>query len=274
MLQRFRNPEYTGPNRCMACTVANSVLAVLASLGAGVAVAAAVNPALALAVSVVVLVVSGLFIWLRGYLVPKTPTLTKRYIPQWMLAWFGKAPSRSSEPDEPVTDRLTGDEVESYLREWGVLTADPTGSELRLSEDFENQWQAALDVDTEIRPADVLSMLGFDPIEAELERYDDAIVVRQEGIKVGQWPSKAALKTDLAAETVLSEWVANWESLPPTKRGQLLYGVRLFVERCPDGDKTVLRSDTVESCCSTRKVATVTCEESGDRLLEQALANE
>jgi hypothetical protein len=117
-------------------------------------------------------------------------------------------------------------------------------------------------------------MLGFEPVEAELEWYDDAVVVRQEGIKIGQWPSRTALQTDMASEEVLSEWVATWESLSPTKRGQLLHGIRLFFKRCPDGDKAVLRSNTVESCCSTRKVATVSCAESGDRLVEQALANE
>lgn len=81
----LRQPEYTGENRCPPCTVVNAVIAAVGSVTVGV-VASPVAGAVALAVGAAA-------IWLRGYLVPYTPQLTKRYLPERVLAWFGKAES-------------------------------------------------------------------------------------------------------------------------------------------------------------------------------------
>ena len=86
-LDRVRQPEYTGENRCVPCTVAN--LAIAAVLTAGLAFASVPGAA----VFAVFAVGS---IWLRGYLVPKTPELTKRYFPDWLLAKFDKQIGRAS----------------------------------------------------------------------------------------------------------------------------------------------------------------------------------
>lgn len=96
-LERFREPEYTGENRCVPCTVINAVLAVVLTLIAG-----ALGPVAAL----VVLVGSAASIYYRGYLVPGTPELTKRYLPDRVLALFGKTPDGPREGWEgggPVT---------------------------------------------------------------------------------------------------------------------------------------------------------------------------
>jgi hypothetical protein len=75
VLDRVRQPEYTGENRCMPCTATNVVIAVLLSVGVGVLFPPA---------GVVVFALSLGAIWLRGYLVPGTPELTKRYFPDWL----------------------------------------------------------------------------------------------------------------------------------------------------------------------------------------------
>ncbi|CDK39939.1 hypothetical protein [Halorubrum sp. AJ67] len=80
---RIREPEYTGENRCVPCTVLNVVLA-----AALTAAAAVFGPVVAAAV----LVASLGSIYYRGYLVPGTPELTKRYLPDRVLRLFGKAP--------------------------------------------------------------------------------------------------------------------------------------------------------------------------------------
>lgn len=71
--ETIRRPEYTGENRCMPCTVLNLI------------VGAAMSGLLALTVSPVAgglgLVVSVAAIYLRGYLVPGTPTIMARYPP-------------------------------------------------------------------------------------------------------------------------------------------------------------------------------------------------
>lgn len=109
LLDAFREPEYTGENRCVPCTAINVALAVALT-----AVSAALGPIVALAV----FVGSMASIYFRGYLVPGTPELTKRYLPDQVLALFGKAPDGPREGWEgggpvTVTDEtaaVTGDE--------------------------------------------------------------------------------------------------------------------------------------------------------------------
>ncbi|WP_049924195.1 hypothetical protein [Halopiger djelfimassiliensis] len=86
IVDELQQPEYTGENRCVPCTVLNLVIA--AVLGSVIARKSKLGGVLAVGLSVAL-------IYLRGYLVPGTPTLTKRYLPPEVLRWFGKEP----EPD-------------------------------------------------------------------------------------------------------------------------------------------------------------------------------
>ncbi|MFB6295861.1 MAG: hypothetical protein ABEH66_03350 [Halobacteriales archaeon] len=83
-IDRLRRPEYTGDNRCIPCTLVNLLIA--ASLG--IALGAVWLPA----AGAVAFALSALAIYLRGYLVPGTPTLTRRYMPVRVLELFGKRP--------------------------------------------------------------------------------------------------------------------------------------------------------------------------------------
>lgn len=86
----LERPEHTGENRCGACTVANVCIAVALGswvVAAGVLVRA---PLAGVAAGGGVFVVSLLAVYLRGYLVPRTPTLTERYLPERVLRLFGK----------------------------------------------------------------------------------------------------------------------------------------------------------------------------------------
>ena len=90
-LEEIRQPEYTGENRCVPCTIAN--FAITAVFAAAVALVS-----VPLSLGFVVAALGS--IWLRGYLVPKTPELTKRYFPEWLLAKFDKEPMPGDERDE------------------------------------------------------------------------------------------------------------------------------------------------------------------------------
>ncbi len=79
----LKQPEYTGENRCEPCTILN--LAIAAVVGSLIARKSRLGGALAIGLSIAL-------IYLRGYLVPGTPTLTKRYLPPAVLEWFGKEP--------------------------------------------------------------------------------------------------------------------------------------------------------------------------------------
>ncbi|MEF8851174.1 MAG: hypothetical protein V5A44_03235 [Haloarculaceae archaeon] len=75
-LDRFRQPEYRGENRCVPCTVVNVGIAVSAALVVGTWGALAVETAVAGAAAAAVLAVGLVAVWLRGYLVPGTPRWT------------------------------------------------------------------------------------------------------------------------------------------------------------------------------------------------------
>lgn len=84
IIDGLHQPAYTGKNRCEPCTVLNLVIAAL--LGSFIARKSNIGGLIAVLVSV------GL-IYLRGHLVPGTPTLTKQYLPPTVLRWFGKEPA-------------------------------------------------------------------------------------------------------------------------------------------------------------------------------------
>lgn len=91
VIDRLRQPEYTGSNRCLPCTATNVVIAAVMSVVVGVIWATMVG-GLWWVVGGSLFALSLLAIWLRGYLVPGTPQFTKRYFPDWLLAKFDKAP--------------------------------------------------------------------------------------------------------------------------------------------------------------------------------------
>lgn len=110
LLERLKRPEYTGENRCMPCTVLNVAIAGVLTL-----VAAVLGPISALAV----FGASMVSIYYRGYLIPGTPELTQRYLPDPVLAAFGKTPDgprdgwEGGEPTVVTEESATGDDETS-----------------------------------------------------------------------------------------------------------------------------------------------------------------
>ena len=107
-LSQLHQPEYTGDNRCTPCTIANVTIAAIGSallaqrskwLGAGTFVAALGT------------------IHLRGYLVPGTPTLTKRSLPDRVLRWF-----EHDQPTLTTAETGTTDETESIEPEQVLMS--------------------------------------------------------------------------------------------------------------------------------------------------------
>jgi len=256
-LDRVRKPEYTGENRCIPCTATNLVItAVLAGGVAVVSVPAAVACAALGVVS----------IWLRGYLVPKTPELTKRYFPDWLLAAFDKRPAPGAETASP--DEFNPEPV---LLEAGVVEPCADVEDLCLTAEFETAWLDRIDDfdDDETLRAALADQLALDDDAVTFDRFGDAVVASQDGAQVGQWESRAALLADLAAAAELPDRVADWDRLDPQRRSQLLGGLRVFVQECPVcGGPVSADTEVVESCCRSTTVVGVACEDCGDRLLE------
>lgn len=266
-LSRLRQPEYTGKNRCMPCTVANTLIAAGTSVAVAVGGVVVATPVVGAGAGVAVLGISLLTIYLRGYLLPGTPALTKRYLPPWLLRRFGKEPVL--EQHQPVeTDETLNPEV--TLVRVGALEECADSDDLCLTDSFGESWRGKLAaLDTETGRDELLALLDVDTGEVEYSEFGRAFTARLDGQTVGKWESEAAFLADLAAARVFEQHYPDWSTLSVEARGQLLNGLRLFLDTCPNcGGAPAFDAETVESCCSTYDVAAVTCGDCEARLFE------
>lgn len=247
-VRRARDPVYTGPNRCWPCTVANVVLVTLGAVTVGVA-----RPVAGVAVAALGLAT----VWLRGYVVPGTPTLTRRYLPASVRAWFGKAATGSPPAAGDPTDRLTA---------LGVLEAD----DRELTPAFRDPWTdtagALAGDDWAVRQA-AGEVLSVPPGDIAVEDDADGVTLSVAGAWVGQWPSRTAVVADLATELTLSG--SGWDGIDRPERADLAARIRAVAENCPVCDgRTRVSEDTVASCCGPTEVVAVTCPNCSSRLAE------
>ncbi|MFC3477070.1 hypothetical protein [Halobacterium litoreum] len=249
-----RRPEYTGANRCLPCTVVN--LAVVAVAAVGLAFAEPVAAAAVAAVGVALVA-------LRGYVVPGTPTLTKRYLPERVLAQFDHAP-------EPRTKASPGVEPEAALVAARALEPCAGGDDLCLDSLFRASWRAgmrpaAADLDASFR-----AMLPENvDAPAEISRRGEAVVGTVADTRVAEWPSRAAFVADAAGASALADADKHWGERGFDDRTRLLAGLRLWLDECPLCDGSVeLGEDTVESCCRSVPVVAASCTSCGARIFE------
>ncbi|GAA0726996.1 hypothetical protein J2744_002465 [Halorubrum trapanicum] len=269
LVDRIRQPEYTGENRCLPCTVVNVAIGV--ALGAAVAVAVA--PPVGAAATTVSLAA----VWLRGYLVPGTPELTKRYLPKSVLRLFGKAPtgatrasadaSRGASPDGTAVD------PQSYLLDAGALVETDDGSDLTYAPWFASAWRDALDdarkADDAAAVARLADVDAADEPGLSVEERGNAVFAAVDGDRIGHWVSQPAFLADAAADRVLRANDDGWTDLPQPARSEVLGGLRLFVEECPAcGGEVTVGEEVVASCCTTRDVVVGRCEGCEARIFE------
>ncbi|WP_173424920.1 hypothetical protein [Natrinema salifodinae] len=312
----LKDPEYTGENRCEPCTVLN--LGIAAVVSSAVARKSRLGGLFAAGVSIAL-------IYLRGYLVPGTPTLTKRYLPPEVLRWFGKDPvpdvasglgavdtasaaATGSDRDRSESDRTAGTgeddetvaagdgatfdeaavdtaepderaalDLETFFLEQDILEPCDDRDDLCLTDDFEAAWFDEIEPldESGVDVAAAVDAFGFDadPDEFELDERDDARHLLSQSGAAGRWPSRAALLADVAASRALASWVDDWNAADPETKGEVLNGLRMFLETCPSGGDVRMGEEVVESCCSSHEVVAITCEETGERLFEQRLAD-
>lgn len=263
-LDRFRQPEYTGENRCMACTVVNTLIATAVTFAVTVVITTRIALPAGVLSGAVVFSLSLLAIYLRGYLVPKTPELTKRYFPPWLLSLFGKDPAEM----EPV---VTSVDPERELLNAGALEECEDDEDLCLTPSFRESWESEIrrlrenDTDRE----QLLDLLTVDRQSVEFREHGNAFQAFVDGTPVGTWESEAAYIADLGGANALQTYHSRWNSLAIEAKGELLSALRLFIEDCPScGGEPTFGTDTVESCCSRYEVAAVSCSDCGARLFE------
>ena len=258
-VDRIKQPEYTGENRCIPCTVTNVAIAAVLAIGLGYVWLPAAGIGFFL--------ISLAAIYFRGYLVPYTPQLTKQYFPDRVLRWFDKEPAH----DVPVAGSEADIDPEPVLLEARAVEVCKGGEDLCATDEFASAWREEIkslreDGNLEQRLAEVLEV---DQSDVEIAEREEFALVHAEGQPVARWESKAALIADMAAVPELRQRTVGWDEMDLQVRGRLLNGVRVFAEQCPSCDGPVdFSQETVESCCRTVDVVALGCEDCGARLLE------
>lgn len=263
-LDRLRQPEYIGENRCMPCTIVNVVistgLAVLVGIGGFLA---GIESLIAGGLGVAILVVGLAAIYLRGYLVPGTPTLTKRYFPDRILRYFDKADSQ-----QPAGGDI---DPESLLKSAAVVEECEHDDDLCLTDSFRSAWYTQIEErrSSDSSREDLAALLDFDPDDLEFKEYDAAFVARLDGRRIGQWESDGAFVADMAAAAALNDRIDTWEHIDIYERSNLLKGLRAFLDSCPICDGTIsMNEEVVESCCRSIDVVAINCEFCDRRIFE------
>ena len=162
MQDLLRRPEYTGENRCLPCTLLNVIVAIFISV-----VLLFVSPLgdiLSYLIFVIVFLLSISMIYLRGYLVPKTPTLTKRFLPPWVLHLLGKDQKHQS-VHSPISSTLRTQTKEGtqeqFLQDIGALRPCVEKQDLCLTESFRKEWNTEIE---SIKTKMLLQMLFLDSL--------------------------------------------------------------------------------------------------------------
>ncbi|WP_408958885.1 hypothetical protein [Natrinema sp. 74] len=256
-LARLEQPEYTGANRCYPCTVVNVALSIVLAAAVGAAASVAVG-ALALAVSLAL-------VRFRGYLVPGTPTLTRRYLPERVLEQFGKPPASA-----PTVETVTPAELARVLTAADIATDGPEG--LGLTSSFRARWADRLSSADATAPGRdaVRSALGVE----EVDRLGDASF-ELEGRRLVRWESTAALAADAAAAAELEGRLDGWDRLEADERRDLLIGLRLLRDRCPVcGGPVAATTERLEHCCRRPRIAVRAGCDACDRPLAELVVAE
>lgn len=266
-LDRLRQPEYTGDNRCLPCTIGNVTIAFVASTFVALA---------SIPVAVALFVLALAAIYFRGYLIPGTPELTKQYMPARVLAVFDKHPAADAHggPDLEVFDRLEDErqnavEPDQYLLDTGVIELTDDGADYRLTD------TAAAAIDRHLGPVREAGT-DHEALPAVFGTDRDAITPRDReypavkvDYRVRKWPSEAALYADLATHEALVELTDDWLDVPVDQRPRILEALRGFQRVCPNcGGEIGFSDDVVESCCGQYRVTTIDCADCGQHLRE------
>ncbi|WP_240942995.1 hypothetical protein [Haloferax volcanii] len=254
VLDRVRNPAYTGDNRCLPCTGVNAVFAVAL---AGV-VAWAGSPLL----GAVSLAASAAVIGLRGYLIPGTPTLTQRYLPSRAMAYFEHGSAQTALDSHPEPADVSDRDRDNVLVEHGVLVPCDGGADFCLTDAVRRAWTDALDaigadVDAALSES---ALVDAESSEFVVDESAGDFAVSVDGAHAGRWPSREAFLADAAGAVALASELPGWHGLSSRTRGIALGELRLFLDRCPTcgGDPDFQRR-TEATCCRTRTVTTMRC---------------
>ncbi|WP_144906196.1 hypothetical protein [Halobellus captivus] len=252
VLDRFRRPEYTGANRCRACTVVNVVVLVAVAAVVGVW-----TPGLGLAVALVGL----LAIWLRGYLLPYTPQFAPRIAERLPGSFFGHsrrsdtlgdvggvADTAATDTDDAADDG-NGDATAEHVLEALVAASVVVVDDERLEPEnaFASSWRAemaSLADRSDVALTDIVTetVANADSTRVEGSGSDVFLVVTGSGGST-TWLRRPVALAEVGALRALAE-----TDVPERLRAQAAYALCAFLDTCPEcGDELV--ESRPDDCC-------------------------
>lgn len=255
---RIHRPEYTGVNRCIPCTVLNVLIA---SVIAGLLAVGDL-----FWIGIITFTACVVVIYLRGYLVPGTPTITERYFPDRVLLLFDKDLGYRRDPEGTTS----GQRSTTALVAAGIVTRE--GNEIELSSAFRDAWRKRIHSlrEREVSTEDVQSIYDADSITSHSQT--SFVVDKNKSVR---WVSKAALTADVAGAMELDNRMDEWHTLDKSRREKILIGIRLFLRQCPvcDGSLSVTE-DRVDPCCQKAQIVIQSvCEDCNAPIVDTAVVD-
>ncbi|WP_152421553.1 hypothetical protein [Haloferax gibbonsii] len=253
IVDRLKNPKYTGTNRCLKCTYVNVAIA---SVGGGIIAfyGTLLHAGLAFVVALCVI-----YFW--GYLIPGTPRITKQYFPASLYSVFHHTRGNESQQGfEGVFD------VEQVIVQNNIASLEE--EDLQLDPAFRNDWSNKI---TSMSFEDAAYGLeSFPNIKTELtfRNTGGKFCARHLGEQLAVWESKEACIAHFAGMEVLPSHLQTEDQYTLEEQYQLVGSLRLFTPICPCGGGITEKIETIESCCDIRETLVLNCSDCGAQLFE------
>ncbi|WP_188979708.1 hypothetical protein [Halocalculus aciditolerans] len=269
-MTRFKQAEYTGENRCTPCTVINVLISIFLSLVIGF---------FSQIIGGVAFILFLAAIYFRGYLIPGTPKLTKKYLPVFVLRAFGKeieSPptglESNSDPAQNQSSNNAIDNPEQFFYRHNVVAPCDSSDDLCLTESFSSVWKDEIRALPDCTAHDAAIAFQLSDSNLRLIETNSGVALKNEKGSIGEWPSRSAFEVDIAAAKALDGFVPDWWSRTGDERGWLLSSLRLFTPICPhENGPASMEEDMIETCCSTQDRLKVVCEQNNEVLFEHRL---
>ncbi len=232
LIERLRQPAYTGERRCWPCTLLNLVLVAIAAAGTGLV---SVPAAVLIGATGVALIA------LRGYVVPYTPMIAPK-----LTAWvpFDIGPSTINPRSDSLLAVDDPERLLTVLVAAGVVVED---GELFLDAAVERAWEQRMDGLREKSDAEVaFAVAEAVPFPADSLVSNDRLLLAGEHNR-DVWLTRPVAIASAAGIDVLVEHGVDRQTAAAA-----VDPLRLFLQHCPDCGDPVVES-TVHNCCGGTK---------------------
>lgn len=236
-LGRLRRPEYTGANRCRACTVVNVAVLLVAVGAVGVWL-----PPLAVAVGVV----GAAAIVLRGYVVPFTPRFAPALVASLPGEFFDHdTPAASDALSAVAADAAEPEAVLRALVDAGVVTADD--ERLGLDAEFEAAWRTRMDAVADAEDAR-LAAVASDAVPAVTSARVERAGTERFLVVSGDERSPGWIRRPVAIAEVAAVEALRDTDFPAAHLAVAANALCAFLDACPAcGDELV--EGRLDDCC-------------------------